>query len=120
MLLVIPLGPDAEHACGLCIAQNQYFVAFEHLAKIEVHSPSKQQKTKKYPVLPRVAGLEIVGDTLWYTEYEMSFLVGLDLASGKEIHRFQVPGNPTGLCWDGEHFWYSDFSNRLISAIRVS
>lgn len=114
----IPLGRDAEHACGLAITAGKYYVAFERLAKIEAHNQGDRKSTREYAVLPRVAGLEIVEDTLWYTEYEKSLLVGLDLASGQEIYRFRVPGNPTGLCWDGERFWYSNFTNRVLSAVR--
>lgn len=115
----IALGADSENACGLHVAAERYWVGWKQEATIEERDRRDHRVLATYPASPRIAGLTERTGVLWFTDFEEGLLVGVERPSGLEVARFQVEGNPTGLCWDGERFWYSDYSGRRICAVRV-
>lgn len=115
----IGLGPDAENACGLCVEADRYWIGWKATARIQERSRQGHDVKAEYRALPRIAGLARAGTLLWYTEYEQRLFVGIDLTTGHEEYRFFLPGSPTGLCWDGSRFWYSDYANRRLCAVRI-
>ena len=75
---------------------------------------------QEYATMGRADGVALAMDNLWYTDYDRSLLVGIDIKTGKELERHLLPGKPTGLCWDASRFWYSDYANKQIRAIRLN
>jgi hypothetical protein len=45
-------------------------------------------------------------------------LIAINLETGAEAKRYHLDGNPTGMCWDGERFWYNDFANKRICEVQ--
>lgn len=119
MLRDIELGPDSENACGLHVGQDRYWIGWKEEATIEERDLRNHKVIANYPALPRIAGLTERNGALWFTDFEEGLLVAVERSSAQEVARFQLEGNPTGLCWDGTLFWYSDYSGRRICAVRV-
>lgn len=115
----VSLGTDAENACGLHVEDGRCWIGWKGEASIEERDPASNDILAAYGATPRIAGLTRRDDSLWFTDFAEGLLVGVD-PSGLEIARFQLEGNPTGLCWDGERFWYADYSGRRICAVRLA
>lgn len=116
----ISLGPDGENACGLHVEGDRYWIGWKGEASIEERNLVSHEVLATHGATPRIAGLTKRLDALWFTDFEEGLLVGMDLPSGVEIARFQLDGNPTGLCWDGEGFWYSDYLGRRLCRLRLA
>lgn len=116
----IDLGPNAEMACGLMVDGAQYWIGFkdEVSGVIERRSKVNHAVLAEYFTLPHVDGLAKVGGTLWHTSFSDRLLVALDIDTKEELKRYILPGEPTGMCWDGERFWYNDYSHHRIAAVR--
>jgi outer membrane protein assembly factor BamB len=65
------------------------------------------------------AGLTYANGVVVYGEYEAGRLHAIDAATGAHLASARVVGRPTGLTWDGERLWYSDFPNRRLRAINL-
>ncbi|MEJ2562537.1 MAG: hypothetical protein P8Z42_07590 [Anaerolineales bacterium] len=46
-------------------------------------------------------------------------LAAVDIHSGEEIARFELPGPPTDMCFDGERIWFNHFPAQEICAVRL-
>lgn len=115
----IELGTNAENACGLLVEGSAYWVGFKHEGLIEKRSLRDNTLLAEYRSLPYVDGLALVDTTLWHTSFRESLLVGIDTGTGVETRRYRLPGKPTGMCWDGEKIWYSDYGYRRVNAVRL-
>lgn len=114
----IPLGANAEFVCGLLVQEDSYWIGPESEDYLEQHSLATQTLLRQIGPVPSGDGIAIVGSTLWYTSYKDGSLVALDKESGAEIRRYRLTGHPTDLCWDGALFWYNDYDNKQICAVR--
>ena len=70
-------------------------------------------------VVPSAEGITIIGSTLWYTSYRQRLLAAVDLRTGQERQRYRLPGDPTGMCWDGARLWYCDYMHRQLCAVHL-
>jgi len=116
----LPLGQDGENACALHVNAGHYWIGWKNEATIVEHDRASHQALATYPAMARIAGLTMRADILWFTDFEEGLLVGVERPSGLEIARFQLEGNPTGLCWDGSRFWYSDYGGRRICSVQLT
>lgn len=119
MVQDIELGSDSENACGLHVGPDRYWIGWKEEATIEERDVRNHNVIANYPALTRIAGLTERNGALWFTDFEEGLLVAVQRSSGQEVARFQLEGNPTGLCWDGMWFWYSDYLGRRICAVRI-
>jgi glutamine cyclotransferase len=120
ILREIDLGSERENACGLCVSGENYYVGFKQRGLIEKRSLRNNSVLQEYTTMGRADGVALATDNLWYTDYDMSLLVGINIKTGKELESHLLPGKPTGLCWDTLRFWYSDYANKQIRAVRLN
>jgi hypothetical protein len=66
-----------------------------------------------------VAGVTLTGACVAFAVYETSTIHILDLVRASTVMKLQVPGNPTGLGFDGYRFWYCDYRNVRLRAIEA-
>jgi outer membrane protein assembly factor BamB len=114
----IALGTNAESVCGLLVQSESYWTGPEVEAEIEEYSRSTHQLLRQMGPVASGDGMAVVGSQLWYTSYKESALIALDLATGREVKRHRLGGQPTGMCWDGQQFWYNDYTHKYICAVR--
>jgi hypothetical protein len=65
------------------------------------------------------SGLTHADGVVVHGDYVERRILATDPASGAVLGSVAVPGNPTGLTWDGEHVWYCDFPGRRACALRL-
>lgn len=115
----IGLGEDAEGMSGLFVDGTSYWLGPEQEGMIEQHSLGDNTVLATLGVVPSAEGITIIGPTLWYTSYRQRLLAAVDLRTGQERQRYQLSGDPTGLCWDGARLWYSDYMHRQLCAVHL-
>lgn len=114
----IDLGAEAERACGLLVLETEYWIGYKDLGRVQLFSRRKHTALTQLPALPHVDGLAWKDGALWYTSFGQQVLVAIDPGTGKELVRHRLPGDPTGMTCDGELFWFSDYANGRICAVR--
>lgn len=115
---VLELGPDSEYVAGVEAVQEGIWVSLEEKARLQLRQISTNIILRDFPVEPRIAGVVLAGDIMYYCEFTQKLLVTIDPLTGSEIHRYGVEGNPTGLTWDGQHIWYNDYTRKKIRKIK--
>ena len=114
----IDLGPNREDACGLCTSAGRYWVGFKKTSLVEEWSRDDLLR-RSFGGTQRISGLTIRGPEIWFTDYEESLLIGLRLQNLRETGRYSLIGKPNGLAWDGSRFWYGDYANKRICAVKA-
>ena len=118
LVRVIELGKGAEERCGLFVDDTSYWAGPGQQGRITQHALSDNMVLSTCGDVPSAEGIAMIGSLLWYTSYWQRLLAAVDLRTGQEMQRYHLPGDPTGLCWDGARFWYCDYMHRQICAIR--
>ena len=112
-------GEHAEGMGGLFVDGTSYWLGPEQQGRIEQHALGDNTVLATFGVVPSAEGISIIGSTLWYTSYRQRLLAAIDLRTGEEMQRYQLPGDPTGMCWDGTQVWYSDYLHRQLCAVHL-
>lgn len=115
----ISLSSNAERVCGLLVDGKTYWIGPEQEQWITHHRFEAQELLGRYGPVPSGDGLDLIGDRLWYTSHRAGILAAVDIHSGKEIARFELPGLPTDMCFDGERIWFNHFPAQEICAVRL-
>lgn len=117
----LAIEPATEYACGVeFISHELFWLAIERQnPRIELRRVSDGQILRTFSASGRIAGLAIAAGLLWYTEFEKSLLVAVNPDTGVELARFSIPGNPTGISFDGEAFIYADYSGNVMRRFQV-
>lgn len=115
----IVLGEQAEGMAGLYVDGTSYWLGPEQEGRIEQHALGDNTVLATLGVVPSAEGITIIGSTLWYTSYRQRLLAAIDLKTGQEKQRYRLPGDPTGMCWDGTQLWYSDYLHRQLCAVHL-
>lgn len=107
------------NACGIDTSGCLFWLGMEQPnAEIQLRSLDDGRVIKRFPAEPRIAGVCISAEVVWYTEFKQSLLIGIDPETGVEQTRFKLTGNPTGLTWDGRRFWYADYTGKQIRSVQ--
>jgi glutamine cyclotransferase len=115
---VIPLGEDSKYIAGIEVKGDTIWVSIEQKARLQKRLLYLNKILWNIEVEPRIAGIVIVGTSIFYCEFNQRLLVEVDLKSGVEIDRYELEGNPTGITWDGENILYNDYTSKMIRKVR--
>jgi hypothetical protein len=75
---------------------------------------------REHPVAGNApAGLTVADGVVLHGDFADRRISATDPMTGAELGSVTVPGNPTGLTWDGEYVWYCDFPARRLNALRI-
>lgn len=111
------IEPATERACGLDVRDGWFWLGIEgEDARLERRRLRDGEIEVTLAVEPRIAGVTLAADELWYTEYQQQLLIRATGADGQRV-RYRLAAHPTGLTWDGARFWYADHPNRRICAV---
>lgn len=112
------IKPETEHACGIEMAGDDFWLSLEGEGRLQLRSLADGQVRRDFPVAPHIAGICLADGRLWYAVYQDQLLVAINPETGTEQGRYRVAGHPTGLAWDGQHLWYADYDGKQIRAVQ--
>lgn len=113
----VPIVPATDRACGLDVRDAWFWIGIEGVdARLERHRLSDGEVEETRAAEPRISGVTLAGNELWYAEYAQQLLIRTTSDETRHTH-YGVTGHPTGLTWDGRRFWYADHTNRRICAV---
>ncbi|WP_077615925.1 hypothetical protein [Caenibacillus caldisaponilyticus] len=119
MVREIPFDDDAESVCALYVGSSSYWLGSKTTGRVEERDINTRAVLQAYQTDGSVHGIALVDRVIWYTDFPASALVAFDLERRTEVARYPLPGQPTGLCWDGGRLWYCDYTNKRITAVEV-
>jgi glutamine cyclotransferase len=114
----IPLGVDSEQIAGIDVKDEYVWVSLEKKARLQQRQLYTGKIIRDFEVEPRIAGIVSTDSLLYYCEFNQQLLVEMDPDTGEESAQYRVEGNPTDLTWDGEYFWYNDYTGKKIRKIK--
>jgi len=71
-------------------------------------------------VADSIAGVTWTGRYVAYANYSGAKIYLVDPEIKSVVTSFDVDGNPTGLTWDGNHFWYCDHTNVRLRRLSIN
>jgi hypothetical protein len=110
--------PGAE-LCGLEVEGDLVWMGFRDPALIDCRRWSDLSLIASVPVEQPVAGLTVAGGRIAFACYPLGTINVCEIGTGNVVSQFRVAGNPTGLTWDGERFWYCDYTNVRLRAVEA-
>jgi glutamine cyclotransferase len=113
----IPL--ETEDATGIDVGDGDFWLGLRVQGLLQLRSLDEGDVLLEFETEPDIAGLCRVNGLVWYCEYTQGLLIAFDSQRGVEKARYRVQGNPTGLTFNGNSFWYNNYRDKTISAVRV-
>jgi glutamine cyclotransferase len=108
------------YVAGVEVQGDEVWVGLERKGRLQRRRLHSCEIIRDFEAEPRIAGIAVAGGSLFYCEFDQGLLVEVDPGTGVELARYRLEGNPTGLTWDGSHFWYNDYTGKKIRNIRPS
>lgn len=105
--------------CGLEATRHGVWFGYEDRRVIDLRDADGLTLIDSFSVSHPPAGVTVSDDYLAYADYRAGTINLVDLASRREVARYDAPGNPTGLTWDGSRIWYCDHTTLQVRAIVV-
>lgn len=110
-------GPRPGHTlCGLEVSRHGIWFGYEDLRLID-RRDEEGRLLDSIPVSGAVAGITVTDRHLVYADYTAGTLTVVDPGRHREVASYAVPGNPTGLTWDGSRVWYCDYTTSQLRAV---
>ena len=113
-------NPRPDHVLtGLEATRHGVWFGYEDRNSVDLRDPDGLRLIDVIPVRHSVAGLTVSDKFLVYADYRAGTINLVDIDSKREIARYDVAGNPTGLSWDGSLIWYCDYTTLQLRAIEI-
>ncbi|MGW4393737.1 hypothetical protein ACWEHA_00465 [Amycolatopsis nivea] len=103
--------------CGLEATQHGVWFGYEDRRIVDLRDAGDLSLIDTIPVSHPPAGVTVTDDFLAYADYRGGTVNLVDLGTRREVARYDAPGNPTGLTWDGSRIWYCDHTTLQLRAI---
>ncbi|SBT43046.1 NHL repeat-containing protein [Micromonospora auratinigra] len=112
-------GPRPGHTlCGLEASRHGLWFGYEDLRLIDRRAEDGRL-LDSIPVTGAVAGITVTDHHLVYADHPAGTLTVVDPDTHREVARYAVTGNPTGLTWDGSRVWYCDYTTSRLRAVSL-
>jgi hypothetical protein len=108
--------PEAE-LCGIEADGDVVWMGFRDPPLIESRRWSDLSLITSTPVETPVAGLTVAAGRVAFACYPLATITLFQTSNRRVVSHFSVAGNPTGLTWDGQRFWYCDYTNVRLRAV---
>ncbi|GAA4072012.1 hypothetical protein [Actinomadura miaoliensis] len=105
--------------CGLEATRHGLWLGYGDLRRIDLRGVDDLRLVDSFPVRHAVAGVTVSDGYLAYADQRAGTINLLDLDRGRDVASVSVPGNPTGIAWDGSLIWYCDHATFQLRAIEV-
>lgn len=111
--------PKSGRLTGIEYVPNQgYWMLFRGPTTIQLREPVNLDVIREFPACGQSpSGLTVVGDHLVHADFETAELRTMSTHDGSTGTVVTMPGQPTGMTWDGENIWVCDFTHNRIVAI---
>ncbi|MBV9689717.1 MAG: hypothetical protein JO202_08385 [Ktedonobacteraceae bacterium] len=112
--------PETDRLCGIEYDVDGLWMGLNYPSRIQLRSKDAQQIIREIPIEGDVAGLTVgPGGEIVYTNFLDSFVRVIDRNTGAGIKTAETIGQPTGITWDGEVFWYCDWLGHAIRSFKL-
>lgn len=110
--------PDWE-LCGIEACSRGIWLGYRDTPTLDLRRPHDFKLIDSIAVDGDVAGVTVVDRFVAFASYTRSLIRLVDPAIKQVVASIGVPGNPTGLAFDGSRIWYCDYTTVQLRAIEL-
>ena len=105
--------------CGIEAVSTGVWLGYSDPPMLEFRDLQGFDLIKRISVLEPVAGVTAVDRNVAYSSFKTANIHLIDPATPQVVTTIGVKGNPTGLAWDGQRFWYCDYTNLCLRSVEL-
>ena len=119
MLGELPNPRPGGELCGLHDTPGGLWTGYQRPPVLDLRRHEGLDAIVSIPVDQDVADLTVAGDYVVFANHPEARLNVVDPEARWIVETIPVEGNPTGLTWDGERFWYCDYSAGRVRSVEA-
>jgi hypothetical protein len=110
--------PDRE-LCGIETCRKGIWLGYRDVQRLDLRRYHDLKLVDTIAVDDDVAGVTVVDRFIAFASYPKALIHLVDPQAKLVVASIGVPGNPTGLTFDGRRIWYCDYNTSQIRAIEL-
>src|SRR5262249_34471744 len=110
--------PDGE-LCGIENSAAGLWLGYRDKPRLDLRRTQNLELIDTIRVDDDVAGVTVVNQFIAFASHPSAIIHLVDPTAKAVVASVSVPGNPTGLTFDGHRIWYCDYTTVQLRAIEL-